>query len=183
MSADQAMEVFDQMRQIETTARPNDDDHQVDIRGSNGDWRLITSLAFITELPPGQVQEVETSDDVIRAIQQNQQVAVLGRQDTTALGQITISSREAAIFVTAETQIVLEVGNSKIVMANDGTIQIIGVNIVTAATETNTIIGKKRVDINPEGTFETAESAPPTPAPPTPDADNSILNSTWIQAP
>jgi hypothetical protein len=160
--------VFDGTSKNVTPNRSNDDDHKVDIRGSNGDWRLITSLAFITELPPGHVQEVETGDDVIRNIQQNQQVDVLGRQDTTALGQLTISSREAAIYVTAKTQIVLEVGASRIIMKDDGTIEIVCKDLIAKATNTNTIIGQRRVDINPRGTFETTEPAPPPPASPDP---------------
>jgi hypothetical protein len=169
MMSAQAMEVFEETPEKVTPDRPNDDDHKVDTRGSACDWRRITSLAFITQLPPGQVQEVETGNDVIRAIQQNQQVAVLGRQDTTALGQITISSREDAIFVTAKTQIVLEVGKSKIVMANDGTIKIIGVNIETEAAEVNKIVGKQKVDINPRGSTEIVKKDPPPSGPSTLD--------------
>ncbi len=157
MSADQAMEVFDQKRQTETTVRPDDDD-KVDIRGSLGDWRRIASPDFMTQLPPGQVQEVETGDDVIRAIEKDQQVVVLGKQDTAVQGQITISSREDAIIVSAATQIVLVVGDSQIVMKNDGTIEIDCKDFTAKATNRNRIIGIERVDINPPDT----ESAPPT---------------------
>jgi hypothetical protein len=148
MSADQAMEVFDKKRQIETTARPKDDDQQVDTKGSNGDWRRIASINFIKDLPSGQVQEVETGDDVIRAVEKDQQVVVLGRQDTMALGQITISSRKDAIFVTAETQIVLAVGDSRIVIRNDGTIEIVCKDLIAKATNETRIVGIQRVDIN-----------------------------------
>jgi hypothetical protein len=173
MSANQP--IFDETSLIGTTPRPNDDDQKVDIRGSNGDWRRIASLNFITQLPSGQAQEVETGNDVIHAVQKDQQVVVLGRQDTTALGQLTISSREDAIFVTAKTQIVLAVGDSRIVMKNDGTIEIDCKDFTAKATNRNKIIGIERVEINPRGTFETTEPAPPTPAPPTPDAEPPSL--------
>jgi hypothetical protein len=148
MSADQAMEVFDQKRQTETAAHPSDDDHRIDIRGSHGDWRRITSSDFMTQLPPGQVQEIDLDDDVIHARQKDQQVVVMGRHDTTVREQITISSREDAIIVTAETEIVLAVGDSRIVMKNDGTVEIVCKDLTAKATNQHRIIGIQRVDIN-----------------------------------
>jgi hypothetical protein len=148
MSADQAMDVFDQRRQTETTAHPNDNDCRIDIRGSNGDWRRITSIDFMTDISPGQVQEVDIGDDVIHARQKDQQVVVMGRHDTTAREQFTISSREDAIFVTAETQIVLAVGDSRIVIKNDGTIEIVCQDLMAKATNETRIVGIQRVDIN-----------------------------------
>jgi hypothetical protein len=164
MSAEQAL-VFDKTRQNVTLDRPNDDDYKVDTGGSDCDWTRIASLKFIKQLGSGQVQELDTGDDVIHGIQKDQHVVILGSQDTTALGQITIESRDDAIFVTAKTQIVLAVGDSRIVMKNDGTIEIVCKDFTAKATNKNTIIGQERVDINPRGTFETTEPAPPTPAP------------------
>ncbi|HKX29239.1 MAG TPA: hypothetical protein VJ302_16200 [Blastocatellia bacterium] len=148
MSEDQAIEVFDQKHQLETRARPHDDDRQVDIKGSSGNWGGIRSLNFLKDLPPGQIQEIDTGDDAILALQQNQQIVVLGRQDTAVQGQITISSREDAIFVTAETQLVLTVGDSCIVMNKDGTIEILCKDLIARATNVNRIVGLESVQIN-----------------------------------
>jgi len=109
----------------------------------------VVDNSFINDLSSGQYQNLTSSADYVEHFQKNHIVTIQESQSTTAQQKITITSAENEIHVIAATTITLEVGKSKIVMTKDGKIKITGVEIEIEATETNKIIGKKRVDINP----------------------------------
>jgi hypothetical protein len=145
----------------ETPTNASFEDYKVDFNGSKGALISIAMPEFIEKLPVGQDQNRIVGTDHVVDIQES--------QSTTAQKKITITSNEDEICIKAATQITLEVGKSKIVMTNDGTIKIIGVNIETEAAEMNKIVGKKRVDINPRGSTEVARTDPPSSGPSTLD--------------
>ena len=130
-------------------------DNHIDVELSDGTWNGITNNSFIRNLSGGQDQDlIRTADHVVH-IQNNQVVRIEQSQRTTARGEITITSTENQIHLKAATEIVLEVGKSKITMTADGRIEIAGVEItitgdviLSNATRHNTIIGGM-VDINP----------------------------------
>ena len=146
----------------ETPTSASFEDYKVDFNGSNGLLNCFAMPGFIEKLPVGQDQNTIVGTDHILSVQESQKIAIQKEQSTTAQKKITITSNEDEIYIKAATQITLEVGRSKIVMASDGTIQIIGVNLVIKGTGTNTIIGQKRVDINPRGSTEIAKADPPS---------------------
>ncbi|MBO0859041.1 MAG: hypothetical protein J2P21_11310 [Chloracidobacterium sp.] len=130
-------------------------DSHAEIKGGAGVWNGITNSAFFNKLPAGQEQELISTADHVIHVQNNQIVRIQQAQATTATQEITITSTENQVYVKAATKITLEVGNSRIIMAADGKIQIVGVEIaimgdliLTKASEQNIIIGG-RVDINP----------------------------------
>jgi hypothetical protein len=131
------------------------DDHAL-INGSNSAWNDgIIKTSFINNLSGGQEQHLVLSADHVVQVQNSQIVIIQKAQSTTAQQEITITSVENQIHVKAATQIILEVGKSKITMASDGTIVISGVNVTVTgevvnsnATNQNTIVGGM-VDINP----------------------------------
>jgi hypothetical protein len=153
----------------ETGTAASFEDQKVDFNGSNGVLNCFAMPGFIEKLPVGQDQNVIGGTDHIVHIQESQKITIRQEQTTTAQKKITITSNEDQIYIKAATQITLEVGRSKIVMASDGTIKIIGVNIETEAAEMNKIVGKKRVDINPRGSTEVARTDPPSSGPSTLD--------------
>jgi hypothetical protein len=118
----------------------------------NGQANLksVTDTSFIKNLSLGQHQNLTRTADHVEHFQNNQIVTVQGSQTTAAQQKITITSTENEIHVIAATAIILEVGESKIVMTKDGKIEITGIDIDVKASEHNTIIGQKRVDINPQ---------------------------------
>jgi hypothetical protein len=130
-------------------------DNHIDINLSDGRWNGITNNSFIRNLSGGQDQDLIRSADHVVQIQNSQLVRIEQSQRTRARGEITITSTENRIHVQAETEIVLEVGKSKITMSADGRIEIAGVEIaitgdaiLSNAVRQNTVIGGM-VDINP----------------------------------
>lgn len=152
MSSNNNNEVFNklQMTPTATPVPPAGYDNHNDIDGSRAAWNRITDTSFINDLSFGQDQGLTGSADHVLNIQKNQIVTIEQAQTTTANQKITIKSAENEIHVIAATQITLEVGESKIIMTKDGKIQITGVEIEVIADVKNTIIGKQRVDINPQ---------------------------------
>jgi hypothetical protein len=125
------------------------------IDGCKSDWNGIIDTSFINNLSCGQEQNLVLSADHVVQVQNSQIVTIQKAQSTTAQQEITITSAENQIHVKAATQIILEVGKSKITMAADGTIEISGVNVTVKgevvnsnAANQNTITGGM-VDINP----------------------------------
>lgn len=131
-------------------------DGRANIDGSKSAWNDgIIKTSFINNLSGGQEQNLVLSADHVVQVQNSQIVIIQKAQSTTAQQEITITSAENQIHVIAATQIILEVGKSKITMAADGTIVISGVNVTVTgeavnsnATNQNTITGGM-VDINP----------------------------------
>jgi len=130
-------------------------DNHIDIDQSDGAWNGITISSFIKNLSGGQDQELIRSEDHVIRVQRNQIVNIGLSAQTTANEEITITSTENQIYVKAATQIVLEVGKSRMTMTADGRIEIVGVEIaitgdaiLSNATRQNTVIGGM-VDINP----------------------------------
>jgi hypothetical protein len=130
-------------------------DNHIDINLSNGKWNGITDNSFISNLSGGQDQDLIRSADHVVQIQNSQLVRIEQSQSTRARGEITITSTDNKIHVKAATEIVLEVGKSRITMTADGRIEIAGVEItitgdaiLSNATRQNTVIGGM-VDINP----------------------------------
>jgi hypothetical protein len=143
--------VFNKLQMI-PTAEPVPQaggDNHTDIDGSCAAWNRITDTSFINDLSFGQDQDLTSSADHVVNIQKSQIVTIEQAQTTTANQKITITSAENEVHVIAATQIILEVGESKIIMTKDGKIQITGIEIEVVADVKNTIIGKQRVDINP----------------------------------
>lgn len=158
MPENKADEVFNK-RSLTPTVRkvlePGTDGHAI-IDGSKSAWNGgIINTSFINNLSDGQEQNLVLSADHVVQVQNSQIVIIQKAQSTTAQQEITITSAENQIHVKAATQIVLEVGKSKITMAADGTIEISGINVTVKgeavnsnATNQNTITGGM-VDINP----------------------------------
>jgi hypothetical protein len=150
-------EVFDKRsrtRTVKGLPEPGTDCHAF-IDGSKSGWKGIIDTSFINNLSCGQEQNLILSADHVVQVQNSQIVIIQKAQSTTAQQEITITSVENQIHVKAATQIILEVGKSKITMASDGTIVISGVNVTVTgevvnsnATNQNTIVGGM-VDINP----------------------------------
>jgi hypothetical protein len=150
-------EVFDKRRltpTVKEVSEPGTDGHAL-IDGSKSVWKGIIDTSFINNLSGGQEQNLVLSADHVVQVQNSQIVIIQKAQSTTAQQEITITSVENQIHVKAATQIILEVGKSKITMASDGTIVISGVNVTVTgevvnsnATNQNTIVGGM-VDINP----------------------------------
>lgn len=150
--------VFDQQTEV-PTAQPvpqPGSDCRIDVNCSEGAWNNgIIKTSFLKDLSDGQEQDViRTADHVVQA-HKNQIVSIGQAQRTTAREEITITSTENQVYVKGATQIVLEVGKSKITMTPDGRIEIAGVEItltgdviLSNATQQNTIVGG-RVDVNP----------------------------------
>jgi hypothetical protein len=138
------------------------EDHKVDFNGSKGALISIAMTEFIDKLPVGQDQNRIVGTDHVLDIQESQKIKIQKEQSTTAQKQITITSKEDEIYIKAATKIILEVGESSIVMDSNGKIDIIGVNIMIKGNDTNTIIGKRRVDINPRGSSEIPKTDPPS---------------------
>lgn len=130
-------------------------DNHIGIEASSGVWNTVADTSFIRNLSSGQDQDLICSADHVVQVQSNQINNIQQSQRTTAQREITITSAENQIHVKAATEIILEVGASKIVMTADGRIEISGVNIaitgdiiLSQASTQNTIIGGM-VDINP----------------------------------
>jgi hypothetical protein len=142
-------------RTVKEVPEPGNDGHAL-IDGSKSAWNGgIINTKFINNLSGGQEQNLVLSADHVVQVQNSQIVIIQKAQSTTAQQEITITSAENQIYVKAATQIVLEVGKSKITMAADGTIEISGVKVTVKgevinsnATNQNTITGGM-VDINP----------------------------------
>ncbi len=158
MPENKADEVFNKRsltRTVNGLPEPGTDDHAL-INGSKSAWNGgIIKTSFIKNLSDGQEQHLVLSADHIVQVQNSQIVTIQNTQSTTAQQEITITSAENQIHVKAATQIILEVGKSKITMAADGTIEISGINVTVKgevvnsnATSQNTITGGM-VDINP----------------------------------
>jgi hypothetical protein len=145
---------------------------EVEFNRGIGSPKCIDKPDFFDGCSMGQYQNVVGGADQIVCIRESQRITILKEQSTTVQKKITITSNEDGICIKAAKQITLEaakqitlkVGKSEIVMDSNGEIKIIGVNITIEAAKNNTIIGKEKVDINPRGTFETKEPAPPTQA-------------------
>jgi hypothetical protein len=158
MPENKADEVFNKRSLTQTVnelPKPGTDNHAL-IDGSKSAWNDgIIKTSFINNLSGGQEQHLVLAADHVVHVQ-NSQIAIIQKaQSTTAQQEITITSAESQIHVKAATQIVLEVGKSKITMAADGTIEISGVKVTVTgevvnsnATNQNTITGGM-VDINP----------------------------------
>jgi hypothetical protein len=155
--ADKNKPVFEQKTEILTGTKVPEagKDNHVDIEMSSGKWNGITDSAFIQNLAGGQDQDLIRSADHVVQVQKNQIVNIELAQHTTAKKEITVTSKENHVHVKAATEIVLEVGKSRITMRADGRIEIAGVEIVITgdailsnATRQNTVIGGM-VDINP----------------------------------
>jgi len=151
-------EVFNKLsltRTVKQVPEPGADNHAI-IDGSRSPWKdTVINTSFINNLLGGQEQQLVLSADHIVQVQNSQIVRIQQAQSTTAQQEITITSAENKVHVKAATQIILEVGKSKITMSADGTIEISGVNITVKgeivnsnATSHNTITGGM-VDINP----------------------------------
>jgi hypothetical protein len=150
-------EVFNKRRltpTVKDVSEPGTDGHAL-IDGSKSVWNGIIDTSFINNLSGGQEQNLVLSADHVVQVQNSQIVIIQRAQSTTAQQEISITSAQNQIHVKAATQIVLEVGKSKITMAADGSIEISGVNITikgdvvnSNATSQNTITGGM-VDINP----------------------------------
>ena|SRR5215813_1046031 len=141
-------------RTVKEVPEPGSDSHAL-IDGSKSAWNGIIDTSFINNLSGGQEQNLVLSADHVVQVQNSQIVIIQKAQSTTAQQEITITSAERQIHVKAATEIVLEVGKSKITMAADGTIEISGVKVTVKgevvnsnATNQNTITGGM-VDINP----------------------------------
>jgi len=158
MPENKADEVFNKRSLTQTVnelPKPGTDNHAL-INGSNSAWNDgIIKTSFINNLSGGQEQHLVLSADHVVQVQNSQIVIIQKAQSTTAQQEITVTSAESQIHVKAATQIVLEVGKSKITMAADGTIEISGVKVTVTgevvnsnATNQNTITGGM-VDINP----------------------------------
>ena len=158
MPENKADEVFNKRSLTQTVRKvpePGIDGHAL-IDGSKSAWNGgIINTTFINNLSGGQEQNLVLSADHVVHVQNSQIVIIQKAQSTTAQQEITITSAESQIHVKAATQIILEVGKSKITMAEDGTIVISGVNVTVTgevvnsnATDQNTITGGM-VDINP----------------------------------
>jgi hypothetical protein len=157
MPEDKVDEVFDKRsltRTVKILPEPGTDGHAL-IDGSKSVWNGIIDTSFINNLSGGQEQNLVLSADHVVQVQNSQIVIIQQAQSTTAQQEITITSAENQIHVKAATQIILEVGKSKITLAADGRIEISGVNITikgdvvnSNATSQNTITGGM-VDINP----------------------------------
>ncbi|HKX33495.1 MAG TPA: hypothetical protein VJ302_37805 [Blastocatellia bacterium] len=126
---------------------PRADSHIPISRSDAADFALTVKPSFIREILPGQSQTITRSGDEVIQVETN--------QTTSAVGQIVLESENAHIHIKAASEITLEVGNSKLIMKSDGTIQLIGIKIfveadqiLSQATTQHTIMGG-RVDINP----------------------------------
>jgi uncharacterized protein (DUF2345 family) len=155
--ADENKPVFNEKTEIPTANKvpKAGTDNHIDIAMSSGQWDVITNSTFISDFAAGQDQDLIRSADHVVQVQKNQLVNIGEAQKTTANREITITSTEKHIHVKAATNIVLEVGKSKITMTVDGKIEIAGVEIkitgdtiLSKATSQNTVIGAM-VDINP----------------------------------
>jgi hypothetical protein len=116
-------------------------------RSDDANYASQVKTGLMRSLSPGQSQTLIKTDDEVVQIENNQL--------TKAVGQIVMKSENEHIHIKAATDITLEVGNSKLIMRADGTIQLIGIkvfvegdSILSQATTQHTIIGG-RVDINP----------------------------------
>jgi hypothetical protein len=158
MPENKADEVFNKRSLTQTVnelPKPGTDNHAL-IDGSKSAWNDgIIKTSFINNLSGGQEQHLVLAADHVVHVQNSQIVIIQKAQSTTAQQEITVTSVENQIHVKAATQIILEVGKSKITMASDGTIVISGVNVTVTgevvnsnATNQNTIVGGM-VDINP----------------------------------
>jgi hypothetical protein len=157
MPENKADEVFNKRSLTRTVnePEPGTENHAL-INDSKSAWNGgIINTSFINNLCGGQEQNLVLSADHVVHVQNSQIVIIQKAQSTTAQQEITITSAENQIHVKAATQIILEVGKSKITMAADGTIEISGVNVTVKgevvnsnAANQNTITGGM-VDINP----------------------------------
>ncbi len=70
------------------------------------------------------------------------------RQSTTVAGDITVKSINSFIHLTASTDIILEVGNSKLEMYQDGTIKLIGTAVLVQANDALRMVGSNTAKIS-----------------------------------
>ena len=101
---------------------------------------------------------IHAQKDMVATVLNNQSTTVkgpkqtidvtTGKQATTVKQEITITSTDNKIDITAATSITLTVGQSKLEMKSDGTINIIGVKITSTASSDHVVIGKN-LHLNP----------------------------------
>src|SRR5215470_8944516 len=118
MSDNENNEVFNRRTQTRTTKEvpdPGTDNHAT-IDGSNSLWNGITNTPFIKNLSGGQEQHLILSANHVVQVQNSQIVKIQQAQNTTAQQEMTITSAENQIYFKAATQIVHEVGKSRITM-------------------------------------------------------------------